>query len=97
MLTKTFSARADSEKLAYADELARREYGMSFGQYCGSVLLDLACKTSELPKPAEGNERLTKRKEAWERMKARSGAFGNPDIAAMSDAEIKELVARRYQ
>lgn len=33
MATKTFSSRADAEKLAYADALAKKEYGMSFGQY----------------------------------------------------------------
>lgn len=40
MATKTFSCRADAEKLAYADALAKKEYGMSFGQYCGTVLLN---------------------------------------------------------
>lgn len=41
MATKTFSSRADAEKLAYAGcRLAKKECGMSFGQYCGTVLLN---------------------------------------------------------
>lgn len=50
MATKTFSCRADAEKLAYADALAKKEYGMSFGQYCGTVLLNGIEQTGELPR-----------------------------------------------
>lgn len=40
MATRTFSGRVDEGALAFADALARRDYGLSFGQYCGTILLD---------------------------------------------------------
>ena len=40
MATKTFSGRADEAKLARADALTQRVFGLSFGQYCATVLLD---------------------------------------------------------
>ena len=45
MATKTFSGRADAEKILLADALARQEYGLSFGQYCSGVLVDYICET----------------------------------------------------
>ena len=44
MATKTFSGRADAEKILLADALARQEYGLSFGQYCSGVLVDYICE-----------------------------------------------------
>lgn len=49
MATKTFSGRADAEKILLADALARQEYGLSFGQYCSGVLVDYICETGALP------------------------------------------------
>lgn len=56
MATRTFSGRVDTKKLEYADSIAKREEGLSFGQYCSTQLLDYICATGELPKfpaPAE--------------------------------------------
>lgn len=55
MATKTFSGRVDTKKLEYADSIARRESGVSFGQYCSTQLLDYVCETGTLPKfPKQG-------------------------------------------
>ncbi len=50
MATKTFSGRVDTKKLEYADSIARRDEGVSFGQYCSTSLLDYICATGSLPK-----------------------------------------------
>lgn len=56
MATKTFSGRVDTKKLEYADSIARRDEGMSFGQFCSSQLLDYVCATGSLPKfPVQGS------------------------------------------
>ena len=49
MATKTFSGRVDTKKLEYADSIARRESGVSFGQFCSTQLLDYICDTGTLP------------------------------------------------
>ena len=49
MATKTFSGRADAEKILLAEALAQKEYGMSFGQYCGTVLLDAIQQEGKMP------------------------------------------------
>lgn len=48
--TKTFSGRVDTKKLEFAESVARRESGISFGQYCSTELLDYICATGTLPK-----------------------------------------------
>ena len=53
MATKTFSSRADEASLAYADAMAHERFGISFGQYCGSVLID----AMNLPEKTPLNER----------------------------------------
>ena len=50
MATKTFSGRVDSKKLEYADAIAKREEGVSFGQYCSTELLDYVCATGTVPR-----------------------------------------------
>lgn len=95
MPTKTFSSRADAQKLSFANGLTRRELGMSFGQYCGSVVLDSICESASLPdlgsqKPASARVR------AAEALKGISTRFSNPEIAQLSDAEVRDLLASRY-
>ena len=96
MATKTFSCRADAEKLAYADALAKKEYGMSFGQYCGTVLLNGIEQTGELPRYKNEDE-LERKKRAIEFMKNFSSYPHDERIGRMADEELKDLIASRYE
>ncbi len=96
MSTKIFSSRADEESLAFADALARKEYGLSFGQYCGSVLLDFIERTGQMPQ-------LHDRAVNQDKVRAASFIKGfashvkDPKIGLMTDAEIRDLIASRYE
>lgn len=95
MSTKTFSGRGDEAALAFADSLAREQYGMSFGQYCGTVLLEAINRLQrmpELPNTAEEEKKVS----ALHFIKGFSSLGGNPEIGMMSDAEIKDLIAAKY-
>lgn len=95
MVTRTFSSRADEGQLAFADALSRREYGMSYGQYCGTVLLGSIEANGSLPRPAktEGSER---KKAAASLIRGFSAHARNPEVARLSDEAIRELIASRY-
>ena len=95
MATRTFSSRADEEQLSFADALSRREYGMSYGQYCGPVLLGLIEATGSLPRPAKATEGERKQAAA-SLIKGFSAQARNPEVARLSDEGIRELIASRY-
>ncbi len=95
MATKTFSSRADEKRLAYADSLTRKHFNMSYGQYCGSILLDAICEGMSLPQPS--GEESSAKTTAIARMKAISQRKHNARIGKMSDQEIKDLIASRYE
>lgn len=95
MATKTFSSRADEKALAYADAVTREQFGMSFGQYCGSVLIDAVCQGVALP-TANPNAN-DKRADAVAKMKALSQRQHDPAVGRMSDDQIKHLIASRYE
>ena len=87
MATKTFSGRADAEKILLADALARQEYGLSFGQYCSGVLVDYICETRV----------HSKKKGGVAMMLSLAKKHQGSDIARLSDQEIRDLVASRYE
>lgn len=95
MPTKTFSGRMDEADLAYADALARERFGMSFGQYCSSVLIEAVRQGADLPSPARdaGNAK----KAAVAKIKQLSQRPHNAEIATMTDAQIKDLIGTRYE
>ena len=95
MTTKTFSSRADAEKLAYADALAKKEYGMSFGQYCGTVLLNGIEQTGELPRYKNEDE-FARKARAINFMRNISNYPHDERIGRMTDEELKDLIASRY-
>lgn len=95
MATRTFSSRADEEQLSFADALSRREYGMSYGQYCGTVLLSSIEATGSLPRPAK-NAEDERKKAAASLIKGFSAQARNPEVARLSDEGIRELIASRY-
>ena len=95
MSTTTFAGRASEEGLAFMNALTRQRFGMSFGQYCGSILIQAVRQGIDLPQPDE-TAVDARRRTAVERMRELSGHPGNPQIGRMSDAEIKDLVASRY-
>lgn len=96
MATKTFSSRAEESSLAFADALARREYGLSFGQYCGTVLLDAIESMGSMPQ-LECRERRADKERAVGVIKGFAARAVNPVIGHMSDGEIRDLVAGRYE
>lgn len=95
MSTVTFAGRASEEDLAFMNALTRQRFDMSFGQYCGSALIQAARQGIELPYPADA-EADARRRAAVKKMKALSHRPGNAEIGRMTDAEIKDLVASRY-
>ena len=97
MATKTFSGRGDVGKLAYADALALREYGMSYGQYCGSILLDYVHAEHALPAVSTANEIREQRAAALARMREMSERLRGSKLAQMSDEDMKRLIAGRYE
>lgn len=96
MATKVFSSRADEGSLAFANALARKEYGLSFGQYCGTVLLRSIEATGKMPR-LETNVDAERRQKAASFIKGFSSCKKNPDIGRLSDSEIRNLIAGRYE
>lgn len=93
MSTKTFSGRADAEKILLADTLARQEYGLSFGQYCSGVLVDYICETGSLP----DTRVRSKKKGGVATMLGLTKKYQGSDMARLSDQEIRDLIASRYE
>ena len=48
---QNLSSRTSESDLAYMDALVRAEFGMSYGQYCGSILIDAIRSGEKLPQP----------------------------------------------
>lgn len=96
MTTKVFSSRADESLLAYADVLARKEYGLSYGQYCGTVLLEAIKRDGRMPQLASGGEPDAKAHAAVF-LKGFAKRKHDASIGKMSDEEIRELIASRYE
>lgn len=96
MATVTFAGRTREQDLAFMNALTRKEFGVSFGQYCGSILVEAARQGIELPRP-DGRNAVSRRAAAVAKMKLLSREKGNLAIGRMSDSEIKELIASRYE
>ena len=97
MPTKTFSGRADERLLAYADALTQREYDMSFGQYCGSMLVEAVFDMKRLPELAGAQEALGRKEEAIATIRGFSERPHNADIGRMTDGQLRDLIASRYE
>lgn len=96
MTTKTFSARADEGALAFADALARKQYGLSFGQYCGTVLIEDIQWSGRMPTLSASRASKEKQRAAAF-IKDFPSRVRNPVVGRMSDAEIRDLIASRYE
>ena len=96
MATKVFSSRVDADRLAFADAVAQRDCGLSYGQYCGTVLLDAiqaAGRMPELtPQPSDGIKQR-----AADFIKGFSQKALHPEVGRLSDQEVRDLVASRYE
>ena len=69
---------------------------MSYGQYCGSVLIDAIRQGESLPRPSRTSE--TQRKQAAiSTLKNFSRQHKNEAVGRLSDAQIKDLIASRYE
>ena len=99
MATAVMSARCDKDKLAFADKLARKQYGMSFAKYCGTIVLNQACEARELPKFEERNTLAQKQSDHENLMKS-IREFGkkakHSEVGEFSDSEIKDKIESRY-
>ena len=96
MATKTFSGRANADELAYADSIARAQYGISFGQYCSGILLRAIQQTGKLPNL--GNNALRPQKEeALNVIKGFSQHVTHPEVASLDESQIKDLIASKYE
>lgn len=94
MATKTFSGRVDAEKFLLADAFVRQELGVSFGQYCSGALVDYICETGSLPDTRVKQERKGK---GVSKMLSLARAHAKSDMSALSDREIKDMLAARYE
>lgn len=95
-MTKTFSSRADEGSLAFAEALAREKYGLSYGQYCGTILLDAIGRMGRMP-DLPGGEDDPKKERAASFIKGFKARRRNEEIGKMSDEEIRGLIASRYE
>ncbi len=95
MATRTFSSRAEEGALAFADALARQEYGLSYGQYCGTVLLDIIEQSGQMPKLMTRNAAEQKERAAAF-IKGFASRGRNTAVGELSDEDIRDLIASRY-
>ena len=94
MTTKTFSSRVDAEKLAYADAMARQRFGMSFGQYCGSVLIDAIREGTDLPEP-DKQQRNDVKADAIARIKSIASLSFDAESSNSSSRPTRNPFSRR--
>lgn len=97
MATKTFSSRVDADALALADAVARRDYGLSYGQYCGTILLETVGHTGRMPDLEADRAPSEEKKRAVSFIKGFASRARHPEIASLSDEEVRELIASRYE
>ena len=95
MKTKTFSGRASMDKLAFADALAEREFGMSYGQFCSSTMLDYVCEHRSFP-DVSSSEQAAERAGAFTRLREMGKRLEGSSLADLDDAQMKERIAGRY-
>ncbi|WP_283169716.1 hypothetical protein [Curtanaerobium respiraculi] len=100
MPTKTFSGRADAEKLKLANAATKRDAQMTFGQFCSTALVDYICEHNALPdlQPTRKNPSAfaVLRNLAGKHGSSALSGRGDPAIGSMSDEQIEELIASRY-
>ena len=97
MATRTFSGRAEAAALDYANALTQSEHGMSYGQYCSSILLDSITSRQQLPQFPAADSMDARRKEAYEFIRSFDGLQRNEAIGSMDDDQIRDLIASRYE
>lgn len=96
MATKTFSGRAEESKLVYADALTEQLYGISYGQYCSSILLDNIKLHRQLPSLSEEDNLQSQKQNALKRLREMSERLKGSKLATMTDEELKRQIASRY-
>lgn len=97
MASKIFSSRADEEALNYANMLSRQEYGLSFGQYCGTILIDSIRESGRMPSLPAIDTSNNRKAQAISFIKNFSASATNPEIGRYSDEEIRDLIASKYE
>ena len=95
MPTKTFSSRTDARRLAQAEAIAQKQFGISFGQYCGSVLMDLIEESGSLPSPTMAGQN-DRKLVAADFIKSFPVHEHDAEIGSMSDSEISEMIGKRF-
>ncbi len=75
--------------------IARSQFGMSFGQYCGSVLIKAMKQGAQLPTGSD-NSYHDPKASAIATIKGIASLPHNADIGHLSDSQIKDMIASRY-
>lgn len=70
---------------------------MSFGQFCGTVLIDAIERSGHIPDLESTCEPQSKKERAFSYIRDFSIKTKGMDIAQLSDDEIKDLIASRYE
>lgn len=96
MATKTISSRVDEDQLTFAESLTRQAYGQSFGQYIASTLIPEIELSGHLPE-FDHVDRDNKQNQALEFIRTFPDTVRDLEIGLMTDEEIKDLVASRYE
>lgn len=95
-MSKTiFSSRADKDALAYADKLSRTQYGLSYGQYCGTILLEAIEREGHLPSIDDAADDV--KVSAFAYLKEFPVKYKNSEIGSLSDEQIRNLIASQYE
>lgn len=92
MATKTFSSRADEKKLRFADEVTQRELGISFGQYCGTQVLEYVYRTGKLP-----DVEMPDKPSGIQTMRDLTARHRNTHVGTMPDEEIKARLEGHHE
>lgn len=98
--TKTFSGRADANKLEYADVVCHQQLGMSFGKFCSGELVDYIYENGTLPElqtSPQPNDAIVKMQTLISRcsLEKRTG-FGEL-VGNMTDDELSDLSRLRFE
>lgn len=96
MPTVVMSTRVDADQLKFADKLAKEKYGCNFAKFCKMMLSQISINKA-MP-IVENKPKIPdkERKRILVSIKKIGENPAHPEIALMSDKEIRDLIAERY-
>lgn len=96
MTSKTFAGRVEASRLAFADALTRQEYGLSFGQYCSSILIDAIEDAGMLPQ-LDAAKTVHSKQRAASFITEFHRTATHPEVGLLDDEHVRDLMASRYE